>query len=627
MKVRIAAILLLIALMISLILSGCKSVEPEIKPTETPNDNPADSSGTQQPADPSGVLQNISAKAGKSLADRFSGDGTGVMAEPGITIVLSDSGITVDGAAASSDPSAVYLSHDIIYYEDKTAYASGYPYGEGTEAERHSTDQAAAHTVVNITAPGTYRISGKLSQGQIRVDLGEDAFTDPTAVVTLILDNTDITCTVAPAVLFLNVYECDNGWSAETARSQVDTAVAGANVILAQDSKNLVTGSHVAKIFKDKEGEKKLWKQDAAFYSYMSMNINAEGDGSGTLDITADNEGLDSELHMTINGGHINIRAGNDGINTNEDGVSVTTINGGNLRIIAGLGEEGDGIDSNGWLVINGGVVISSANPAADAGLDSDMGSYVNGGIVLALGSTMDWAESDSEQVTMNLQFSSYKSSDSAIMVMQQDGTVVFAYDPSEDEVLGSNTRRYQGAVISCPNFAVGDSYLVSVGGTVTGTEYAGVYDPAAVTGYEGGTRQGYSGTDVTMRPGMGGFGGMGGKDFGGQRPGMGGTLPDGTAMPEGGKWFQNGQMPEGMTPPEGIQGGTAGDGQFQKPQRDPQQGGQFPEGMTPPEGFQGGQRPGMDGFGGMSGQAGTPENSIFYMQDKVNFFSGVSDI
>ena len=56
------------------------------------------------------------------------------------------------------------------------------------------------------------------------------------------------------------------------------------------------------------------------------------------------------------------ITSGNDGINTNEDGVSVTTVNGGVLTIdVDGATGEGDGIDSNGWLVINGGTVIAAA--------------------------------------------------------------------------------------------------------------------------------------------------------------------------------------------------------------------------------------------------------------------------
>lgn len=197
-------------------------------------------------------------------------------------------------------------------------------------------------------------------------------------MVELILDGADITCTVAPAILFRNVYECDGGWNTETAQPTVDTADAGANLILAENSWSTVSGSYVAKIYKDAEGEKKLWKQDGAVYSYMSMNVY----GPGALGITAENEGLNSELHLTINGGDIAIRSQDDGINTNEDGVSVTTVNGGTLHIIAGLGAEGDGIDSNGYLVINGGTVVASANPASDAGLDSDMGSFINGGTV-----------------------------------------------------------------------------------------------------------------------------------------------------------------------------------------------------------------------------------------------------
>ena len=72
------------------------------------------------------------------------------------------------------------------------------------------------------------------------------------------------------------------------------------------------------------------------------------------LNITADNEGLDTELHLTINGGTINITSGNDGINTNEDNVSVTTVNGGSVNIqVTGETGEGDGIDSNGDLNVS----------------------------------------------------------------------------------------------------------------------------------------------------------------------------------------------------------------------------------------------------------------------------------
>ena len=222
-------------------------------------------------------------------------------------IHLSDDSILISVPEGHKGDAPATVSRDIIYYEDREVYDSGNPYGEGTAAERHSAEEAAAHQVINITKPGAYRITGSLSVGQIRVDLGEDANEDPNAVVELILDNADITCTVAPAILFLNVYECDEDASEETATANVDTTNAGANLVL--EGNSTVSGSHVAKIFKDKDGEKKLWKQDAAIYSYMSMNI----DGTGILSLTADNEGLGSEMHLTMNGGDIRILSGNDG--------------------------------------------------------------------------------------------------------------------------------------------------------------------------------------------------------------------------------------------------------------------------------------------------------------------------
>ena len=364
-------------------------------------------------------------------------------------IVLSDNGMTVDG---SSETDTVFTSNDIIYYENRDSYASGNPYGEGTDADKHTAEEAAAHTVVNITAPGAYRISGKLSAGQIRIDLGDDACDDPNAVVELILEDAAITCTVAPAVLFLNVYECDGDSSKDTAKPDVDTAAAGANLILRGE--NTVSGSYVAKIYKDKKGEKKLWKQDAAIYSYMSMNVF----GPGKLTVFAENEGLDTELHLTVCGGDIAIYAQNDGINTNEDGVSVTTILDGNLHILAGLGEEGDGIDSNGYLVIRGGTVVSAAHPASDAGVDSDMGTFIHGGTVIAFGVAENPIDPNSAQIALNFRFP--QPTADTIKIVDENGASVFVFDLAADEHFSQHPRRYTEAVISCPDFRADQTYL-----------------------------------------------------------------------------------------------------------------------------------------------------------------------
>ena len=485
-------------------------------------------------------------------------------------IVLSDNGMTVDG---SGETDTVFTSNDIIYYENRDSYASGNPYGEGTDADKHTAEEADSHTVVNITAPGAYRITGRLSAGQIRVDLGKDANEDPNAVVELILDNADITCTVAPAILFLNTYECDSNWSDETASPIVDTSTAGANLIL--EGENTVNGAYVAKIFKDKDGEKKLWKQDGAIYSYMSMNVF----GPGSLELNAANEGLDTKLHLTINGGNITINSQNDGINTNEDDVSVTTINGGNLTIFAGLGAEGDGIDSNGYLTINGGNVLSCAKPISDAGLDSSRGSFIHGGTVVAMGSAMDWAESDSGQVTMNLQFAGQQPAGSEIRITAEDGREIFRFTPT-----GKTFRDFSGLILSDPALKQGEAYHVFIDGV----------------------QMSYTGTDVMRGPG--GFGGRPGDMPGGFDPE---NMPEG--MPEG---FGPGQMPGGFDPenmPEDF---------------DPSRIGKRPEGegRVPPEGFDPQNIPEASfGGPGQAGELSSEKSTGFHMNDMVNFFSGVT--
>ena len=94
-----------------------------------------------------------------------------------------------------------------------------------------------------------------------------------------------------------------------------------------------------------------------------------------------------SEKHLLVESGNINIASQDDGINTKEDNGSVTLIKGGTLTINTGLGSKGDGIDSNGYLIINGGTIISEAKPASDSGMDADLGVVINGGTVIDVGS------------------------------------------------------------------------------------------------------------------------------------------------------------------------------------------------------------------------------------------------
>ena len=309
----------------------------------------------------------------------------------------------------------VYIAHDIIYYpsvdpslfsqetyDGETEWvthftASGledYLFGTlpvlGSDLPAdmmHDAEEAYRNPVLHITKAGTYLLEGQWS-GQIFVDLAgeEDCFADSEETVTLLLNGVSVECGVAPAVVFYDAYECDNTWEDREEHSgQADLSDAGAKIVLMDGTENNVTGSNVFRLlkpeYKEESGstQKKLWKTDGALYSFVSLLIDGEEKGTGILNITSTTyEGLDSELHLSMNGGYVNIVSQDDGINVNEDGVSVFAMNGGHLTIFAGQGSEGDVIDSNGFIAVNGGFLAGTSPSPADNLLDADCGSEVS---------------------------------------------------------------------------------------------------------------------------------------------------------------------------------------------------------------------------------------------------------
>lgn len=412
-------------------------------------------------------------------------------------IELSDDSILVDGEAISTDSeSAVYAGADIVYYKE----GQDSTYGAGGEDDGHSEEEAAEHTVVTITKAGTYRVSGTLSKGQIAIDLGEDSRDDESAVVNLILNNADITCTVASGIVVYNAYECGSD-DTETATKDVDTTNAGVHIILADDSENTVNGSHAAKIYKegttqedvDAGNAKKQWKFDAAIDSLVSIAFDAEEEETGTLAVNSDNEGIETSLHLTINGG-------------------VLTCN-------AGGGQEGDGIDSNGWIVINDGFIVSAASATSqDSGVDSDNGIYINGGTVLSSGNMYDEISDDSEQAFVALNFASSVEAGQMFALKNADGEIVTAFFSAND---------FQTLVYSSSELTDGDYTLCEIS-SADGVAVSGLYTEVTSVSDE---------VQLQGSNGAGGFGGMGG--------GMGKPNGERPEMPEG----EESSMPEGEMP------------------------------------------------------------------------------
>lgn len=384
-------------------------------------------------------------------------------------INLSDQEIFVNGEDISQNKKdAVYAGNEIIYYRE----GQGETYGNGNEKDAHSPEEAAQHTVITITEPGTYEVTGSISKGQIFIDLGEDAEDNPDAKVDLILNNAEITCTVAPSIIVYSTYECGSS-KKKNARPDVDTSNAGFNLILAKDSENIINGSYVARIYEDgttkkdikNDDAKKKYKFDGAIESFVSFNIRS--DENGKLVVNAQKEGISGHLHLTIESGEIKINAANDSINTNEDQVSVLTINGGSVICNSGFGEDGDGLDSNGYLIINGGYVFSCANSdSMDSGLDSDEGIYINGGIVFGSGNMYDEVKDESKQEFLVLTFDDKIYGEELIMITDEEDQPIVAFSSFND---------FKIAVFSSPDLKDQNYHVYKVS-SVTGNKKGNFY-------------------------------------------------------------------------------------------------------------------------------------------------------
>lgn len=272
-------------------------------------------------------------------------------------------------------------------------------------------------------------------------------------------------------------------------------------------------------------GEFDITTGDDAFHADNALVIE-----NGNGEISKCYEGFEG-MTVTVNGGEWSITASDDGINAADGSSSggqpfaanentYIEINGGTLYVNA----DGDGIDSNGDLTINGGIVsVDGPTTGADGALDFDGTGIVNGGTLYAAGSSaMAQTPADSsEQYTLALFFTSARDGGTKITLKNSDGTEIFSCTPS---------KRFESLVISAAELAENSEITVFENDT----------ELCIVTLSGKVTKINESGEAVS-----GGFGGFGG----GEKP----QRPNGEApeMPEGG--FENGEMPQ---PPDGFGNG-----------------------------------------------------------------------
>lgn len=171
-------------------------------------------------------------------------------------------------------------------------------------------------TRATITAPGTYRVHGALSDGQLVVDTSSDG------AVVLVLEGVNITNSSGAPILVSNADEV--------------------TLVLAEGSENVVTDGEEYRGL-DENGE-----PDAAIFSKDDLTIT----GAGSLEINARyRNGIASKDDLNILGGTILVSAANDGVK----GKDSITVNGAHLTISAGAdGMESTNADEDdkGYIVI-----------------------------------------------------------------------------------------------------------------------------------------------------------------------------------------------------------------------------------------------------------------------------------
>lgn len=298
-------------------------------------------------------------------------------------------------------------------------------------------------------------------------------------------------------------------------------------------------GLHSNTVVQMDGGDVTITSEDDGIHADIKVLING-----GTLDIAESYEGIEGCI-IIINDGDIAINSSDDGINASNGSGSEMTgaivggmkdrmqdrapgyfsengqergidtapedtsailildvkleINGGRIYVNA----EGDGIDSNGNVVMNGGAVcVDGPQNGGNGALDYDSSFAVNGGVLVAVGSAqMAMAPSDSSEInSVNIALENYYDGGTEFVFKDSEGNEIISYTPA---------KKFNSIVFSSEKLKTGESYVVYADGEEI--ETITVSDVVTTSG--------------NVSQGMGGHmgGGKHGEMFGGENGGMGG--------------------------------------------------------------------------------------------------------
>lgn len=171
---------------------------------------------------------------------------------------------------------------------------------------------------------------------------------------------------------------------------------------------------------------------------------NAPSDGNAPQDFDPGNAPSDGDAPQMMQGG-----PGGGG-----NSELYIKIAGGTLTVSA----DGDGLDSNGGLLVTGGTtIVYGPTSDGDSALDYDGSAIVTGGTLAAIGSAgmVESFDEASTQPVVTYYCTETKSADTIITLTDSDGSALFTVTPE---------KAYASIVLTCPEMKLDATYTLAVG-------------------------------------------------------------------------------------------------------------------------------------------------------------------
>jgi len=376
---------------------------------------------------------------------------------------------------------------------------------DDTKCEISGTGAISNDSVVTINASGTYVITGKLSDGQIVIDAGNNDS------IHLVLNGIDITCSDNAPIYLSNagettitlvkgtfntitdaiVYKYEstdetepdaalfskgdliiNGSGSLTVNANYHQGIVSKKKLIITNGSFTITSADDAIKGKDSlvitDGNFTIQAGDDALHTDTDLRID-----NGTFNITGCYEGLEGAT-ITINDGNINITASDDGLNATGGTDESDTVNTGdddsftnnsnyNIYINGGtmiVSTDGDSIDSNGNIYQSGGTVTLYGPTNDGNGVIDYNGVYeITGGFLNAVGSSgMAQSPSDSSsQASLMLLFDTVQQAGSTVTIQSENNTTVAEI---------TSQKSYSCVIFSSCDLQQSNTYTITSGGT-----------------------------------------------------------------------------------------------------------------------------------------------------------------